>query len=409
MDDWEEEEQISTRATWTDYVDRSGRRDGRYGGGCRRGGTRGRPPNEGERSTVKVAANHVGKLIGRAGVQIKELRQKSGTKIEIGEEEDREAEVHVYGSQEQRDEAKRLIYEVLGYDKGYATTSSSSTSREDELIDWDAIKTNYEVAQKAKWAKCPPLIKDFYEEHPDVTNMPKEEVAQFRKENNNIVVSNFDENSDAPLLNPCPQFHHSFWRFPDILKTIEKQGFEKPSPIQAQAWPYLLSGKDMIGIAQTGTGKTLAFLMPSFIHIDQQPLARGERGGPNVLVLSPTRELALQIEEEVRKYEYKGIKSVCVYGGGDRRQQMRVVTAGVEVIIATPGRLNDLVEAGVVAVGSITYLVLDEADRMLDMGFEPQVYTSSLVISSVISMLFLALILLRFARSCWTFVQIVRP
>ena len=78
----------------------------------------------------------------------------------------------------------------------------------------------------------------------------------------------------------------------------------------------------MIGIAQTGTGKTLAFLLPSFIHIDNQPVPRGQRGGPNVLVLSPTRELAIQIESEVRKYEYRGIKSVCVYGGGNRREQV---------------------------------------------------------------------------------------
>lgn len=83
---------------------------------------------------------------------------------------------------------------------------------------------------------------------------------------------------------------------------------QKFSYLSAQAWPYLLSGKDLIGIAQTGTGKTLAFLMPIFIHIDGQPVPRGQRGGPNVLVLSPTRELALQIHDEVKKYEYKGIK-----------------------------------------------------------------------------------------------------
>ena len=92
-----------------------------------------------------------------------------------------------------------------------------------------------------------------------------------------------------------------------------------------------------------------------------------------MLVLSPTRELALQIAQEVKKYEYHGIKSVCVYGGGSRKDQCKVVTEGVEIIIATPGRLNDLVEAGFIAVESITYLVLDEADRMLDMGFEPQI------------------------------------
>ena len=129
----------------------------------------------------------------------------------------------------------------------------------------------------------------------------------------------------------------------------------------------------MIGIAQTGTGKTLAFLMPAFIHIDLQPIPRDTRGGPNVLIMCPTRELALQIDDEVKKYQYRGIESVCVYGGGDRKKQMSVVTDGVQIIIATPGRLNDLVESNVLCVESVTYLVLDEADRMLDMGFEPQI------------------------------------
>ena len=174
-------------------------------------------------------------------------------------------------------------------------------------------------------------------------------------------------------MNPVNQFYQAYHQYPDILATIQKQGFAKPSPIQSQAWPYLLSGKDLIGIAQTGTGKTLAFLLPIFIHIDLQPVPRGQRGGPNALILSPTRELALQIADEVKKYEYHGIKSVCVYGGGDRKAQMKVVTDGVEIIIATPGRLNDLIEAKCIDVSSITYLVLDEADRMLDMGFEPQI------------------------------------
>jgi len=94
-----------------------------------------------------------------------------------------------------------------------------------------------------------------------------------------------------------------------------------------QAWPILLKGHDLIGIAQTGTGKTLAFILPAFIHIEGQTAPRGKRGGPNVLVLSPTRELALQIEEEIKKYKYRDIKCVCVYGGGNRREQINVVTA----------------------------------------------------------------------------------
>ena len=93
------------------------------------------------------------------------------------------------------------------------------------------------------------------------------------------------------------------------MEEIRKQGFEKPSPIQSQAWPVLLNGEDLIGIAQTGTGKTLAFLLPAMIHTELQPTPRGQRGGPNVLVFAPTRELALQIEKEVSKYHFRGMKS----------------------------------------------------------------------------------------------------
>ena len=120
--------------------------------------------------------------------------------------------------------------------------------------------------------------------------------------------SNFDEKSTTAILIPVSTFNQALHPYLDILATIQKQGFSKPSPIQSQAWPYLLSGKDLIGIAQTGTGKTLAFLMPIFVHIDLQPVPRGQRGGPNALILSPTRELALQINDEVKKYEYHGIK-----------------------------------------------------------------------------------------------------
>ena len=103
-----------------------------------------------------------------------------------------------------------------------------------------------------KWSKCPPLIKEFYQEHPDVASLSTAQVQEFRENNNNIVVSNFDEKSTAKILNPVTSFNHAFHPYPDILATIQKQGFAKPSPIQSQAWPYLLSGKDLIGIAQTG-------------------------------------------------------------------------------------------------------------------------------------------------------------
>ena len=133
-----------------------------------------------------------------------------------------------------------------------------------------------------------------------------------------------------------------------------------------------LSGRDMVGIAQTGSGKTLSFLLPAIVHINAQPyLERGD--GPIVLVLAPTRELAVQIQQEADKFgSTSGIKHTCVYGGVPKSGQIRMLNAGVEIVIATPGRLIDFLENGKTNLRRVTYLVLDEADRMLDMGFEPQ-------------------------------------
>uniref|UniRef100_A0A8C3RKG5 RNA helicase n=1 Tax=Chelydra serpentina TaxID=8475 RepID=A0A8C3RKG5_CHESE len=195
----------------------------------------------------------------------------------------------------------------------------------------------------------------------------------FRKENNNIICDDLKEGEKRHVPNPICKFEDAFKDYPDVMANIRKVGFENPTPIQSQAWPIILQGIDLIGIAQTGTGKTLAYLMPGFIHLDSQPIPKDQRGGPGMLVLAPTRELALQVEAECSKYTYKGIKSICIYGGGDRKGQINTVTKGVDIVIATPGRLNDLQMNNFINLKSITYLVLDEADRMLDMGFEPQI------------------------------------
>lgn len=144
-------------------------------------------------------------------------------------------------------------------------------------------------------------------------------------------------------------------------------------PIQSQAWPIILQGIDLIGIAQTGTGKTLSYLTHGFIHLHSPPIPREQRNGPSMLVLTPTRELALQVEAECSKYSYKGLKSVCIYGGGNRKGQIQDVTKGVGIIIATPGRLSDLQMNNFVNLRSITYLVLDEAEKMLDLESEHQI------------------------------------
>lgn len=210
-------------------------------------------------------------------------------------------------------------------------------------------------------------------EDPEVALMAREEVDKFKMSHNNIMTSHYKEGDERPIPNPVTTFKHAFAHYPQILEAVEGQGFSEPSPIQCQAWPILLKGYDLIGIAQTGTGKTLAFLLPALVHIEGQPTPRKERDGPTVLVMAPTRELAQQIEREVRKFPYHGITCVCVYGGGDRRQQIGTVAKGVEIVVATPGRLFDLMSAGALKTSSVSYCVLDEADRMLDLGFEPQI------------------------------------
>ena len=134
-----------------------------------------------------------------------------------------------------------------------------------------------------------------------------------------------------------------------------------------------LSGRDLIGIAATGSGKTLSFILPALIHIRAQPyLQPGD--GPICLVLSPTRELANQTQEECRRFgESSNIRNACLYGGVPKRQQIQDLRRGAEIVIACPGRLLDLLEGGYTNLRRVTYLVMDEADRMLDMGFEPQI------------------------------------
>lgn len=160
---------------------------------------------------------------------------------------------------------------------------------------------------------------------------------------------------------------------PDVVTVIQEQKYQAPTCIQAQGWPIALSGRDLVGIAQTGSGKTLAFILPAIIHIQNQPrLQRGD--GPIALVLAPTRELAQQIQTVADTFgRPAGVRNTCVFGGAPKGPQIRDLERGVEICIATPGRLIDFLEAGKTDLRRCTYLVLDEADRMLDMGFEPQI------------------------------------
>lgn len=155
-----------------------------------------------------------------------------------------------------------------------------------------------------------------------------------------------------------------------IKESFKLAGFARPTGIQAQAWPLAVEGKDLISVAKTGSGKTCGFLLPVF-HSLEQSLKNGAPRGkvrPSLLVLEPTRELSVQVMEEAQKFgRLIGIRSVCCYGGASKYPQIAALERGVECIIATPGRLNDLIEMRKADLSCVKYLVLDEADRMLDM------------------------------------------
>ncbi|MDM7921510.1 MAG: DEAD/DEAH box helicase [Pyrinomonadaceae bacterium] len=155
---------------------------------------------------------------------------------------------------------------------------------------------------------------------------------------------------------------------PFLTAKCEQLGYNQPTPIQNEAIPIVLDGQDVIACAETGTGKTAAFLLPIL-----QRLKARKTKGTSVLVLAPTRELALQIEAACRNFAPKGITSAAIIGGSGYGKQTEALERGVTILIATPGRLMDFMEQGMVNFNSISTLVLDEADRMLDMGFLPAI------------------------------------
>ncbi|KAJ8709237.1 hypothetical protein PYW07_009063 [Mythimna separata] len=364
-------------------------RDGGGGGGA--GGRRDfQQRDSGNKKVIYVPSHKVGRIIGKGGAKIKDIQYESEAKIKIGDSSGNEADVTLTGSDAAIAKAEELINGLVEdfrpQEKDHAVSDTNEQTpdffKQNEegvqVIDWEKLNAYHNEAQNIRYEKLPPIVKDFYNEDPEVAAMSAEEVKRWRLANFDIQVKRtFDDKPGLrPIPNPVLTFEQAFNDYPDILKEIYKQDFKTPSPIQSQAWPILLRGEDLIGIAQTGTGKTLAFLLPALIHIEGQTVPREKREGPTVLIMAPTRELALQIDKEVSKYQYKGIKSVCVYGGGDRKEQIKVVAKGVDIVIATPGRLNDLVMARHLNVINFSYIVLDEADRMLDMGFEPQIRKS---------------------------------
>ncbi|KAL3480268.1 hypothetical protein BJX99DRAFT_254858 [Aspergillus californicus] len=236
------------------------------------------------------------------------------------------------------------------------------------------------IANKAKKKKDIPTVdhgkveyepfrKKFYTESSDLAQMSEEEAAILRLELDGIKVRGLDVPKPVQKWSQCGLGIQT-------LDVVDKLGFDSLTSIQAQAIPSIMAGRDVIGVAKTGSGKTMAFLIPMFRHIkDQRPLEHME--GPLGLIMTPTRELATQIHKDCKPFlKALNLRAVCAYGGAPIKDQIAELKRGAEIVVCTPGRMIDLLAANagrVTNLRRVSYVVLDEADRMFDMGFEPQV------------------------------------
>lgn len=210
------------------------------------------------------------------------------------------------------------------------------------------------------------FVQSGYEEDPNLTALPQSDIDSFLSANFIKIADPISPNILRPILD--------FSQLPKSSTKISPfTNFKSPTPIQAAAWPFLLSGRDVVGVAETGSGKTLAFGVPCVRSI--ATVSHSQKPSPcaKAVIVSPTRELAVQIHDQISKLaSAAGFRSVCIYGGVPKDPQRQALPTA-HIIVATPGRLNDLISEGAADLSGVTYLVLDEADRMLDTGFEPEI------------------------------------
>lgn len=247
---------------------------------------------------------------------------------------------------------------AVGDDNDDLAIAMASKKKKKDIPTVDHSKLTYE-----------PIEKSFYVEPSDLADMSDEDLADLRLELDGIKVRGVNVPKPAINWSQCGLSQQ-------VLDVIRDLGYEKPSSIQSQAVPAVMSGRDVIGVAKTGSGKTMAFLLPMFRHIKaQKPLKNMD--GPVGLVMAPTRELATQTFAECKPFlKALDLRAVCAYGGAPIKDQIAALKTGAHIVVCTPGRMIELLAANSGRVTNLrraTYVVLDEADRMFDMGFEPQV------------------------------------
>ena len=220
----------------------------------------------------------------------------------------------------------------------------------------------------------PAIQKQIYKQHPQIANLSEQQISSLRKDLKITIKSNPNAKPPPPPVSSFPLINSLH---PNLISYLAHANLHTPTPVQAQAIPALLSGLDLIATARTGSGKTIAFLLPLFTHIlHNSSESHHPFNAPAALICVPTRELAQQIHSVAKKISkaFKDLSIAAVYGGESKwEQQQAIKNFGCHIVIATPGRLIDLVKSKSILLSHVSFLVLDEADRMFDLGFEPQI------------------------------------
>jgi ATP-dependent RNA helicase DBP3 len=317
------------------------------------------------KDNVDMVSDEAERLRKEAKKAKKAAKRKAEGEVESSPEPSASPVATVDLDDAERREKKRVKKEA----KEAAASSASSSS----------APASSEFKPSAGASSASPMTaarKNFYQQHSEVSSMTKAQVDAVRGEVKMTISG--EMYGKESLYNPVTGFHQCGYS-KHLLKCTE--GFKAPTGIQAQCWPVLLMGRDAIAIAETGSGKTLGFMLPALVHIlDAKPIDTAKKGrsvdnmGPVALILAPTRELAMQSAEVAENASKNvGLITACVYGGVERHVQRSAIAKGVHVMVACPGRLLSLIKDGEISLSRVSFLVLDEADRMLDMGFEPDI------------------------------------
>lgn len=308
---------------------------------------------EGEQDNRKIAA--------KAARKAEKAQLKAAKKLAVDKAEEDEMEV----KKNEKGESSPIKPEWKE-ENGRKKTTNDLEKNDAIGLKTQARLTARETAIQTQQTGNKSSVQSAYEEDPALTALPQSDIDSFLTANFIKVTDPISPNILRPILN--------FSQLPkSSTKTSPFTNFKSPTPIQAAAWPFLLSGRDVVGVAETGSGKTLAFGVPCIRSI--ATISRSQSSSPctKAVIVSPTRELAVQIHDQISKLASAArLQSVCIYGGVPKDPQRQALPTA-HIIVATPGRLNDLISEGAADLSGVTYLVLDEADRMLDTGFEPEI------------------------------------